>query len=157
LICLEKHTLPAMIHAQLATREQSLIKCGAELERFGLHLSRQEIKTLVVAEQETLIACGRLELGEGILPRLIHAFCDSPYILRADTFDTLNALQELFYAYKNDLDDALSDDELLEAMHKLFHNKAQGSMLYMENVAVSALTRALCSDAAEDDEDGDGD
>jgi hypothetical protein len=156
MIAMEKQTLPAMFQAQLAMREHRLIQSCGELERFGLRLSLPEIKALVCAEQETLVACGRLEFGEGILPRLIHTFCDSPYILRDDAFDTLNALQELFYTYKNDLDDTISDDELLEVMCKLFHNKAQGSLLYMENVAVSALVRALCGDSPEDDEDEDG-
>lgn len=150
---MEKQTLPAMLAAQLAIREHSLAQSCGELERFGLRLYPPQIKALVAAEQETLSACGRLSFGEGILPRLVHMFCDSPYILRTDTFDTLNALQELFYTYLNDLDDALSDDELLEAMHRLFHGKAQGSLLYMENVAVEELLGTLCDEDPEDDPD----
>ena len=72
---------------------------------------------------------------------------------RENWLDSLQSLQELFYTYKNELDDALTDDELLEAMQKLFHGKAQGSFLYLENIATQTLLNALRSDEEDEDDD----
>jgi hypothetical protein len=154
MIGVEKSTLPALLQAQLAARTERLFKSNEISGRYGLALSEPEIRSLISAEGETLRACGRLEFGEGILPRLIYTFCDSPFIVRGEYYDTLEALQDLFYAFKNDLYDALSDDELLEAMHRIFHGKAQGSLDYLENIAAEDLIRALRggTDGDEDDD-----
>lgn len=142
---------------QLAARANLLMRSNEVSQRYGLVLSDAQITALIKAEGETLRASGRLEFGDGILPRLTYTFCDSPFINRDGYFDILNALQDLFYTYKNELDDALTDDELLEAMRNLYHGKAQGSLEYMENIATADLLKALRSDCSDDDEDPDED
>ena len=74
---------------------------------------------------------------------------------RENWLDSLQALEELFYTYKNELDDALTDDELLEAMHTIFHGRAQGSFTYLENIAAETLLRALRSDGDNGDDEDD--
>ena len=152
---MENNLLPALRQAQLTTRAAQLGKSNQISEQYGLSLSETQINALIAAEDETLHACGRLEFGDGILPRLIYAFCDSPYMHRQTYAESLDTLQDLFYTYKNELNDVLTDDELLEAMYKLFHGKAQGSFEYLENMATETLLKALRSDGNdEDDEDG---
>mgnify|MGYP001232233858 CR=1 FL=1 len=152
---MDEKMLPALQQGQLAARISQLRESNEVSKRYGLSLSAAQITSLIAAESETLSACGRLEFGEGILPRLICSFCDSPYINREDYAAVLETLQELFYTYKNELDDELSDDELLEAMYKLFHGEAQGSLEYLENIATETLLKALRSDGGdEDEEDG---
>ncbi len=141
----------ALGQAQLATRTESLQKCNDVSQRYGLSLSDHQLQNLIVAENETLQAYGRLEFGEGILPRLMYSFCDSPYSTRDSWMDTLLALQELFYTFKNEVNDTLSDDELIEAMHLIYHGKAQGSLQYLENMSMTTLLHALRSDEEEDD------
>ena len=143
--------------AQLAARVQQLLKTNEVSQRFGLSLREEQITSLIQAEGESLRAAGRLEFGEGILPRLIHTFCDSPYINRETFSDILHSLQELFYLYHNELDDVLTDDELLEAMSKLYNGKAQGSIEYLENIAVCHLLEALRSDCMDSEDDRDDD
>lgn len=152
-----KDTLPAAVQARLATRMNLLRKSNGVSQRYGLSLSDSQMRSLIAAEEETLRGYGRLEFGEGILPRLIYTFCDSPFIVRGDYYDTLETLQDLFYTFKNDLDDALSDDELLEAMRKLYHGKAQGALVYLENMDTADLLRALRSGGPEEDDEDDGD
>jgi len=89
----------ALGQAQLAARTESLQTCNDVSQRYGLSLSDRQLQNLIVAENETLRAYGRLEFGEGILPRLMYSFCDSPYSTRDSWMDTLLALQELFYAF----------------------------------------------------------
>jgi hypothetical protein len=152
---MDQRMLPALREAQLAARTERLMQGNEISQQYGLALSLPQAKVLIAAEQETLFASGRLEFGEGILPRLIYTFCDSPFITRGDYADTLATLQDLFYTYKNELDDALSDDELLEAMHRLFHGKAQGSLEYLENVTTGRLLRSSRSDGADEDDEDD--
>ncbi len=122
--------------------------------RYGLSLSDVQIHSLITAQSATLRETGRIEFGEGILPRLIYTFCDSPYIDQNNYFDTLLALQDLFYTYQNELGDALSDDELLDAMQHLYNGKAQGSLEYLENVTNSELAHAAFPEKyGEEDDD----
>ncbi|HPJ03055.1 MAG TPA: DUF6323 family protein [Candidatus Limiplasma sp.] len=150
---MDNSLVPALEQARLAIRTAGLQKSNETAELHGLSLSDSQMRGLILAEDESLRAMGRLEFGEGILPRLMYSFCDSPYISRDSWMDTLLALQELFYTFKNELYDALTDDELLEAMNKIFHGRAQGSLVYLENMATDMLLKALRSDGDEDDDD----
>ncbi len=120
---------------------------------YGNVLSEAQLLSLINAEAQTQRDYGRLEFGEGILPRLMYAFFDSPLIAKHDYYNTLGTLQELFYAYHDEMNDSLTDDELVEAMHKLFHGRAEGSLEYMENISPIHLIRALNDEEAEDEDD----
>jgi len=75
----------------------------------------------------------RVEFGEGILPRLIFTFCDSPHIYQQNYVETLLRLQDIFYLYKNECMDELTDDELLDFMKKAFDGECEGSLDYLED------------------------
>lgn len=139
--------------ARAAVQKTQLQNVNHIAEEYGLTLTKTQLQSLIAAEAHTLRSTGRLELGQGVLPRLITAFCDLPFINRDSWADTLETLQELFYNFKNDLNDALSDDELVEAMHTIFHGRAQGSLEYLENMDINRLFYALRSDDAEDDDE----
>ena len=66
------------IQMELGMRE--VRECSAYSGQFGLVLKEPEIRELVECRQEALVDTGRVEFGGGILPKLIHALCDSPYI-----------------------------------------------------------------------------
>lgn len=108
--------------------------------RFGLSLSEPQMQALARRRQEALLDTGRVELGEGILPRLIEAFCDSPYLCQANWEETLGELQELFYYFKNESRDRLSDDELIDGMKRLFDGPARGATEYLAGLPVEAFT-----------------
>ena len=88
--------------------------------RYGLMLTAEQLESLRRQEAETLAAYGRVDFGGGILPRLIKAFCSSPYLLAEDYENVLAELQEQFYYFKSLCRDRLSDDELLTAMRRIF-------------------------------------
>lgn len=115
-------------------------------ERYGMALQEAQITALVEARNQSLINNGRIEFGCTLLPRLIVAFCDSPYITQYDFFDTLAALQDLFYTFKNELNDTLTDDELILALQRVYNEKAGGYMEYLENLTVSEIYRAADPD-----------
>ena len=115
--------------------------CNSFTERFGLSLSEQEIGELVRGRSEALKNTGLIEFGGEILPKLIYAFCDSPYIEQENYEAILSQLQEAFYYYKSEAQDAFSDDELIEFMVSVFNGRAQGSTEYLIETSLDALYR----------------
>ena len=79
---------------------RALAACNQRTERFGLTLSPRQMAALASGRREALRSTGRVEFGEGILPRLIHQFCDSPYVDSETWAETLEELQGLFYCFK---------------------------------------------------------
>lgn len=112
-------------------------------ERFGLTLTEEDAKLLLDDRRNSLVEKQRIEFGEGILPKLIEAFCDSPYIYQDNYVDTIGRLQDIFYEYKNESMDALTDDELIEKMQEAFNGECQGSTDYLEETILEELARNI--------------
>lgn len=152
---MEDSLFPALRQAQKAAMAETLRKTNSLTERYGLSLSEAQIAALTDARMTSLLDTGRVETGEGILPKLIYAFCDSPFLFRDEYCQTIAALQDLFYTFRNELEDALSDDELILAMQRLYNGPGQGSLEYLENATVSDLYRAWQGDEEGGYEDDD--
>lgn len=115
--------------------------CNEVSARYGLVLTDRQIQELVSCRAEVLRETGRVEFGGGILPKLIRAFCDSPYLEPSNYETVLAELQEAFYYFKNESLDRFTDDELMEAMVAVFHGRAQGSAEYLIGTSLEALCR----------------
>lgn len=63
----------------------------------------------------------------GAAQALIRAFCDSPYLTQENLEETLCALIEMFYTFKNETLDAISDGDLIGCMKSEFDNACHGS------------------------------
>ena len=106
-----------MILAEKEKREMSvLMDCNEKTARFGLSLTEQEAHELVICRNESLKKYRRVEFGGGILDKLIFTFCDSSYITQDTYKETMEELQDIFYCFKNEAADQLTDDELLAFM-----------------------------------------
>ena len=116
-------------------------KCNEFSAKFGVTLSNSEIITLNENRKESLKSMGRVELGNGILPKLIYEFCDSPFIYQDIYADTLQALQEMFYYFKNESLDEISDDELIHIMKEYFDQECQGSIEYLQETTLEDVCR----------------
>lgn len=118
------------------------IRCCQELNRFyGLTLSEADITELVELRGEALRNTGRVEFGGGVLPKLIRAFCKSPYIDSYNYATTLGDLQDAFYYFKNESHDLFSDDDLIEFMEKVFNGQAHGSTDVLITISLEQLCR----------------
>ena len=63
------------------SRAKDEIRCCNELNQiYGLTLTEADITELVELRGQALRSTGRVEFGGGILPKLIRAFCKSPYV-----------------------------------------------------------------------------
>ena len=122
---------------------EKIIKLNEHTAAFGLVLSTEDAKLLAAKRRDTLKEQQRVEFGEGILPKLIFTFCDSCYINQNNYVETIGRLQEIFYQYKNETMDELSDDELLESMREAFDGECEGSLEFLEETAMERLARKL--------------
>jgi len=120
--------------------------CNEETTRYGLMLNEEQIADLVECRKEALAGSGRVEFGGGILPKLIRAFCDSPYMEKDSYADTLAQLQEAFYYYKTESEDLYKDDELIEFMVSVYNGRAQGSAEYLIGTGLEELARYARAD-----------
>ena len=132
-----------MIQLQEQNQLSQIIKTNEVSKRFGLSLTEQDAKLLLKERRNSLKKQRRIEFGEGILQKLIEAFCDSPYIYQDNYVDTIGRLQDIFYEYKNESMDALTDEELLELMQEAFNGECQGSTDYLEETILEKLARDI--------------
>ena len=87
-------------------------------EKFGLVLSEKDTELLLAEKNNTLKAERRVEFGQSILPNIIYEFYDSSSLSQNNYVETLIRLQEIFYLYKNAMQDEITDDELIHFMRE---------------------------------------
>lgn len=122
---------------------EQLASCNDVSTRYGLELSAQDMQILLEQRARSLQASGRIEFGEGILPRLVYAFCDSPYITPQNYVETLCELQDSFYYFKSEGADTVADDELVDLMRRYFDGPCQGSLDYLNSTTLDELCRDI--------------
>lgn len=132
-----------MVFGALSARQTgaALLRQNAVTERFGLTLTAEQCGRLLARRAEVLRETERIELGEGVLPKLALALCDSPYIGPESWEETLGALTELFYHFKGACSERLGDDELLEAMARLYNGWAGGCAARLADLDGRAVLR----------------
>lgn len=106
--------------------EQALLRGNAVTERFGLTLTPEQCGRLLERRASALRETERIELGEGILPKLAVTLCDSPCVGPENWEETLGGLTELFYHFKGACGERLGDDELLATLVRLYNGWAGG-------------------------------
>ena len=79
-----------------AQRTEAALLCGnAVTERFALTLTPEQCGRLLERRASALRETERIEPGEGILPKLAVALCDSPCVGPENWEETLGGLTEL--------------------------------------------------------------
>ena len=109
-----------------------------ELAQYGLPetLSQEDAQLVLEGRKEELKVQKRVEFGEGITSRIIYEFCDSDFIDQNNYVSTLIRLQEIFFMFKNEMQDEITDDELLHLMKEQFEAEqiATEILLQYDNV-----------------------
>lgn len=120
-----------------------ILKTVSYTNQFGLTLSQKDAVLLAEERTRTLKQERRIEFGESILPKIIYAFCDSAYINQQDYLETLIELQEIFFLYQNEMQDALTDDELLTFMREQFEKVCFGDLDYLRDTCLNIFAQAV--------------
>ncbi len=125
------------------TQLAKLLEINTLTEPFGLTLSQEEAQLVLAERNRTLKEQKRVEVGSSILPELIREFCDSAYISQDNYTETLIRLEEIFFLYKNEMMDEISDDELLHFMKEQFETICCGDLDYLEGTCLNIFAQAI--------------
>ena len=90
----------SLLSLQLSAAKEEIRRCNDLNQIYGLTLTESDITELVELLGNALRSTGRVEFGGGILPKLIRAFCKSPYVDPYNYATTLAELQDAFYYFK---------------------------------------------------------
>lgn len=112
-------------------------------QKYGLVLEKEDAALLAQARTDVQRAERRIEFGAGILPKIIYAFCDSGYLYQDNYCESLIRLQEIFFQYKNEMLDEITDDELLEFMREQFEDVCRGDFDYLEQTCLDLFAQAI--------------
>ena len=124
-----------------AAQTAALVRVNAISRRFGLSLAPEECARLLRRRTEALRETERIEFGEGVLPKLALALCDSSYVERETWEQTLGEMLSLFYHFKGACRERLGDDELIAAMTALFNGYAGGCPRRLADLDGAAMLR----------------
>jgi hypothetical protein len=127
--------------AQRVLQEQRLRDCNLLSIKYNLRLTERDIQALTNARFSSLKETGRVEFGEGVLEKLIYAFCDSPYLEQETYAQTLAELQDAFYYFKNETLDFMSDDDMIAFMKQHFDSDCEGDVGYLTGSLLEDLGR----------------
>ena len=132
-----------MINKRKQIEIANIKKCNEYISKYGLVLSDNQISNIIERRKEILKETGRVELRESIIDKLIKEFCDSPYINQENYAETLYELIEIFYEYKNETMDLITDDELINFMKKSFDGICQGDLEYLSGTVMYRMRENL--------------
>lgn len=138
--------IPMLFQSPSRTKKtvEAIIAQNDVSRNFGLELTERQAKALVECRNTALRDTGRIETNGEVITKLIYAFCDSPYVSKDSYEQTLRELLELFYVFKNETDDKISDDDLIEFMKTSFDGDCFGSIELLAGRNFLALREKLC-------------
>ena len=120
-----------------------IIECNKITGPYALKLTEQQAVELVETRSLALRDTGRIEIGGGVIDKIIKEFYSSPYISQHNYAETLHDLIELFYYYKNETLDLMGDDDLIKFMKKCFDGKCQGSLDLLKWRELEKMARSV--------------
>ena len=110
---------------------KKLIKLNNESINYGLVLSEKDVKNIMKHTNETLTKIGRIETSTSSLEKIIEIVYSSPYTDKENYVENINDMQEIFYYFKSEVLDLISDDEVIEILEKTYEDK-KGEMFQIQ-------------------------
>lgn len=132
-----------MVLLQQQNQLGNVMETNRMTQKYGLMLNEQEAKLIIGERTHALQQEKRVEFGESITPKIIYEFCDSDFIDQNNYVETIIRLQEIFYLYKNEMQDEISDDELLHFMKEQFEEICFGDLGYLEGTCLNNFSQAI--------------
>ena len=132
-----------MILLQQQNQLSKMIEANQTTKQYGLMLSEQDAKLILKSQRYALKQEERIEFGEGVIPKIIYEFCDSDFIDHNNYVDTIIRLQEIFYLYKNEMLDEITDEELIHFMREQFEEAWFGDLSYLEGTCLRIFSEAI--------------
>lgn len=102
--------------------------CNEKIKEHGIVISSADVSAIIASRNSALTKSGRIEFSGSIVPKMILLFSDSPYVFKENFVETIDELVEMFFYYKNETLDLISDESLLKWMKIYFNNSCKGSL-----------------------------
>ena len=118
-----------------------VLLCNTITADYSLVLSEEQALELVETRSYSLKNVGRIEFGGGIIEKVILSFANSPYITQYRYAEIINELVEIFYYFKNETLDLISDDDLIGYMKKYFDGVCQGSLNQLKDRELERMAK----------------
>lgn len=125
------------------TLQNKVQETNAYTKKYGLALSKEDTRLLLEERKRVLKTHQRAEFGAGILPQIIYMFCDSDFISQDNYVESMVRLQEIFYLYKNEMLDEITDEELIHFMREQFEEVCFGDLSYLEGTCLRIFSEAI--------------
>lgn len=122
---------------------KDILKLNQETEKYGLKLSEKQIIDLINNKNDNLKEKGRIEVSDGVLEKIIYEFYDSSYIDKTNYTQILKELTNVFYLYQSELDNKLTDEQIITYMKNNFENISNGSIEILESLCLETLKEKL--------------
>ena len=135
-----------------------LIALNETTQKHGITLSKRDCADIAEFRAEALTESERLEIGAGAAGRIIEEFCDSGYVDQHNFRQVVEDLLECFYTIKNETEDRVSDDAIMEFLHYLFETAVGGDTSKMyESTALDEFVKNATRDIPSFDDKADED
>jgi hypothetical protein len=123
----------ALQHTQNEELANEVVALNDVSAEYGLTLTTSQATELIQTRCNALRDNGRIEIGLGAIKKIIECFCSSSFINPDNYAEILNDLLEIFYYFKTESHDKVSDIELIRIMFDHFENKYYGSIKLMQS------------------------
>ena len=118
-----------------------ILQTNSESAKYGLMLTADEAAEIIEVRNQLLKNYGRVELDIEAAKKLILNFSTSPFMNQEDFAAAIRELQEIFYYLKNETDDEIGDDNLIEIIKGLLNNTCEGSIELLQGREIEAFVR----------------
>lgn len=136
-----------------AQTAQQLLSLNEETQEYGLELTREDALELAETRRIALEASGRLEFGTPVIEKIIRTFSRSRYLYQYEYAPALHELLEAFFLLKNETEDRVSDDALIDFLFDCYEYRYRGSLEMFRGPEIEELRRRLLFGEKENNND----
>ncbi len=155
-----ENTLSAFLRSgyPVEAERKDLLEMNGETAQYGLQLSQAEAAELAKTHRTALVKTNRVEIGHETVRKIIHALSRSQFLPQTRYADVLNEAVYAFYELKNESEDKMTDDELIENLADGFEEYEGDMDAYLQSCGLDGLLRKIRYGLQpEEDEKDDGD
>jgi len=119
----------------------NLLEINSTTQKHGLVVTEIIAKEIAEAHNLALKENDRVDFSSDTVTRLVKAFSESYYITQETFSEIIGEIIDLFYFLKNEIDDVLSDDDMISEMLIVFNETCFGVIEVMQSKGVEKIIR----------------
>lgn len=126
-----------------AENVSSLLSLNDTTSNYGITITADGAAAIIQNRDKALFNTGRIEFGTSVTEKIVNVFCSSPYVNNDNFAETVSDLTEIFFYYKSEMLEKLSDDELISLMKDEFDGRCEGSTELLASKALYNYSQRL--------------